>query len=228
MGGSWKPLADNTWVEIAHTAYPTELKGFWVWRTRGTGVWYNIGRTKVFPTPADPSKTHAEAIAFLTKNCSVTPSIRWPLQESDIFGSCAREKGFDSIQFEPQQGQKPLGTFGLPGLTEIVLVNIDGHDSCGVDDASKTPLREGWMASKQCDCENAVISDSCGLMPKAPNPLTATPLCKLQEGAFWNRWKPCDPTPCKPTSCGKRGTSGNVGRLSISDVSKMADLKFVT
>jgi hypothetical protein len=204
---TWKPLPDNTWTEIAHVALPTELLSYWVWRTRGSGIWYNVGKTKVFPTPADPSKTHAEAIAWLTSNCSKTPSAGWPQQESDIFGFCAREKGYDSLQFEPMAGEKPLGTFGQPGMTEIVMVNIDGKYNCGVEDASKTPLREGWMAARQCDCENYEYADSCGLMPRAPFPMSvfgsSPPLCKTQEGPpFWNRWKACDPTTCKPTKCG--------------------------
>merc|ERR1719183_928521 len=158
--GSWKPLRDNTWVEITHTAYPTELSGYWVWRSRGSGIWYNIGKTKVFPTPADPKLTHHEAIQFLTNNCSKKPSSSWPQQESDIFGFCAREKGYDTLQFEPAAGQEPVGSFGMPGLTEMVLVNIDGKYNCGVEDASKTPLRAGWMASRQCGCTNYEFSDT--------------------------------------------------------------------
>merc|ERR1712039_540625 len=108
----------------------------------------------------------------------------------------------------------------------------DGHDSCGVDDASKTPLREGWMASKHCDCKNAVISDSCGLMPKAPFPLTATPLCKLQEGPFWNRWKPCDPTTCLPTKSGKRSIHVDAGaamtQMYAGDGAAFASSSYVT
>lgn len=210
--GTWEPLPNNTWVEVTHTVFPTELEGFWVFRTRGSGIWYNTGRTMVFPTPSDLSKIHADAIAFLTKDCSIKPSIRWPLMESDIFGFCAREKGIDSIQFEPQARQKPLGTFGLTGMTEMVLVNIDGKYNCGVEDAGKTPLREGWMASRQCSCVSYNITDSCGLMPNAPgsiiDKLLASPLCKLQEGPFWNRvLRKCDPSTCKPTKCGIRSTS---------------------
>ena len=62
-------------------------------------------------------------------------------QESQIFGLCAREKGFDTIQFEPMQGQVPVGTFGFPGLTEMVLVGIDGDKACGVQNPRDTPLR---------------------------------------------------------------------------------------
>merc|ERR1712070_1297972 len=45
----YTPLPSNTWTEIEHTAIPTELKGFWVWRLRGTGVWANSGNTIAFP-----------------------------------------------------------------------------------------------------------------------------------------------------------------------------------
>ena len=65
------------------------------------------------PTPADPSQTHAEAIAWARKGCSVKISSDWPLLESQIFGLCVREKGYGSVQFAPQQGQEPLGTFNL-------------------------------------------------------------------------------------------------------------------
>jgi len=204
--GSYKALPDSTWVEITHTAFPTELKGLWAWRQRGSGIWYNTGRTKVFPTPADPMQIHKEAIKFLKENCSISTSGQWwPRMESDIFGFCAREKGYDTIQFEPQAGQQPTGTFGLTGLTEMVIVNIDGRYNCGVEDTIKTPLRAGWRASRQCDCENYAYTDSCGLMQRGPFPFsvvgTDPPLCKAQEGHFWNRWKSCDPLTCKVTRC---------------------------
>lgn len=203
--GSWKPLPANTWFEFSHVALPTELQGFWAWRQRGSGVWYNTGKTIVFPTPADNSQIHKEAIAFLSENCSKTPSKSWPQQESDIFGFCAREKGYDTIQFEPHAGEVPLGTFGQPGLTEVAMVNIDGKYSCGVEDSSKTQLRQGWRASQQCLCENVRISDSCGLMPRPPFPLSilgaSPPICALQGKYIW---KDCDPLACRATSCGPK------------------------
>jgi hypothetical protein len=213
---TWEPLQDNCWVEIQHMALPTELQSYWVWKMPGSGVWYNIGKTKVFPTPANPAETHKEAIAWLTANCSKKPSAQWPRQESDIFGFCAREKGIDSLQFRPQDGQKPIGTFGQTGMFEIAMVNIDGQYNCGVPDASKTPLRQGWMASRQCDCINYPYDDSCGLMPRAPFPISIwgsdPPLCKKQQGPpFWNRWKKCNPATCRRTKC-------NVQKQPMADV----------
>lgn len=98
----WTPAANHTWVEVSHRVYPTELEGMWVWRQRGSGIFANVGRTIVFPTPSNPADIHKTAIEFLTANCSKRPSVEWPQLESDIFGFCAREKGYDSIQFEPQ------------------------------------------------------------------------------------------------------------------------------
>lgn len=200
--GKWEPVPNNTWVEVTHAVFPTELEGSWVWRSPGSGVWYNMGRTLVFPTPADPAKTHAEAIAFLTAHCSKKISPYWPQLESDIFGSCARELGYDSIQFQPQDGQSPMGTFGLTGLTEAVLVNVDGQYGCGTADPKQTPLRQGWKASSQCECENTPIPPDCGLMPFPPYPINITgakpPLCAAQAQ---NKSVPCNTLACKHMTC---------------------------
>jgi hypothetical protein len=214
MGGfqiyheTWQPAANDSWIEIAHAVYPTELEGMWVWNARGSGVWANVGRTIVFPTPVDPSKTHAEAIAYLRQGCSKTPSWEWPQLESDIFGFCAREKGIDSIQFQPQTGQVPTGTFGLTGVTEVVLVNLDGNKGCGVDDPSTTPLRQGWNAAKMCKCTNAPIPPLCGLMAFPPAgmlpSLVSPPLCAAQAA---NKSVACNGYLCSHTSCGLTSSS---------------------
>jgi hypothetical protein len=117
----WRPVPNNTWIEVSHMVIPTELNGSWVWVTRGSGIWANVGKTIVFPTPADPAKTHAEAIVWAREGCSVKISPKWPLLESQIFGLCVREKGYDSVQFEPQQGQSPIGTFNITGVKIAVL-----------------------------------------------------------------------------------------------------------
>jgi len=197
--GVYEPLPANTWTEIAHSVFPTELKGMWVWRLRGTGVWANTGNTIVFPQPAGTQQSHVEAISFLTEGCSVSISSTWPRQESDIFGSCAREKGYNTIQFEAQEGKTPMGTFSSVGLTEMVLVNSDGCFTCGTDDASQTELRSGWMASLQCDCENVEIPATCGLMPFAPPNLIADPpLCERQRS---DSQIACNPFTCLMTTC---------------------------
>ena len=72
---------------MQHTALPTELQSDWAWRLRGTNVFFNVGRTIVFP-----GDEHATAIRVLAAGCSKSPSPKWPQMESDIFGFCAREK----------------------------------------------------------------------------------------------------------------------------------------
>ena len=85
----WTPAQNNTWIEILHTAVPTELQGDWVFKLPGTNVWFNVGRTIVFCCAGD----HAAAIKFLAAGCSKRiDQSKWPQYESDVFGFCAREK----------------------------------------------------------------------------------------------------------------------------------------
>lgn len=199
----WLPVPNNTWIEISHAVYPTEVHGMWVWVLPGTGLWYWTGKTIVFPTPSDMSKIHMEAIEFLSENCSIDVNFsKWPQVESDVFGLCAREKGYDSVQFSPQQGEEPIGTFTLTGLFEMVAVDVDGDKTCGVERPSDTPLRQGWMASEQCRCTNELISDSCGLMPQPPYPLNVSGeeprLCEIREN---NLHAICNPRTCGISHC---------------------------
>lgn len=192
---SYEPASANTWIEITHRQVPTELKGMWCWRMRGSGVWFNTGNTRTFPG-------HAEAGIFLQTGCSAKVHWAWPRQESDLYGSCAREKGYESIQFEPQS-LTPLSTWGAPGMTELVITGLDGQNNCGTADGSKTTLRSGWMASQQCDCETLEAPPRCGISTRAPMfpyfGYSDPPLCAAQTGVHF--WVPCDPSECKPTAC---------------------------
>ena len=212
---TWTPAANHSWVEVSHLVMPTELAGAWIWNTPGSGVWANVGRTVVFPSHTETAKTHAEAIAFLRKGCSRPISNKWPQQESDIFGFCAREKGIDSVQFGPSS-HAPLGTYGMPNAFEAVLTTLDGNQTCGVPNASATPLRVGWAAGEPCECErNLPINASCGLMPQCPMPrippwcgerCDCSPrLCGTHMGP--KPWPDCEPAACMPwsQSCDRRG-----------------------
>ena len=94
------------------------------------------------------------------------------------------------------------GSFGLTGLTEMVLVNIDGDKQCGVANSSATPLRQGWHASARCECANEPIPKGCGIMPRPPFPYSLfgeqPRLCELREESRLNS---CRPQDCKPTTC---------------------------
>ena len=193
--GQWAPAPNNSWIEVARVVVPTEYSCAWAWNAPGSGVWFNVGRTIVFPTPSDQSELHAAAIEYLTQGCSAWQGwSAWPAVENVIFGDCAREKGIDSIQFEPQQGQSPTGTFNITGVTELVMVNVLGNYTCGAADASASPLRVGWAASEACTCENQPIDPTCGLMPDCPPtmPLGCTPpICEAAA-----QGQPCNPATC--------------------------------
>lgn len=171
----------------------------WVFRTRGSGVWANIGNTIVFPTPKNMSKVHHEAIEFLSKDCKAWESFgenltAWPRYESVIFGDCAREKGYDSVQFEPQS-LHPFETFNMIDEVEMVLTRLDGQYACGTKDASKTTLRSGWMASRSCKCENPPLPDNCGLAVPGLTRQTDPPLCKDSSKEM------CDMSACPISKC---------------------------
>eukprot|EP01047_Picozoa_sp_COSAG01_P019744 COSAG01_NODE_1108_length_11662_cov_189.275534_2_plen_174_part_00 len=85
----WTPAPNNSWIEILHTTVPTELQGDWVFKLRGTNVWFNVGRTIVFCCAGQ----HDEAQKFLSAGCSKQiDTSKWPAFESDVYGFCAREK----------------------------------------------------------------------------------------------------------------------------------------
>lgn len=171
----WQPLASNTWFEIQHIAVPWEADGFWAFRARGTGVWANSGNTIVLPDGDFLNHTlHVEASKFLARHqqchgINIT-------DRDAIFGRCAREIGYDSIQFSPDT-TKPWGTFGNIAKTELVIPSLAGQFSCGTSQGRYSPLRSGWAASNKCACENAPISKRCD-SDLAHCPLTA---CKLEE-----------------------------------------------
>jgi len=169
---------------------------------------------------------HKAAMNFLAQGCSKKPSMMWPRIESDIFGFCAREKGIDSIQFAPQEGVNFTGTFGVPGLFEMVFSNLQGDKDCAVDNVNEIyinesseyesdlkGLKEGWKASRPCNCTNHAINDECGIVPVPPWPLdwigTDPPVCKIQKHHhFWQRWPKCKLEKCRVTAC----LGQNVGR----------------
>ena len=98
-----------------------------------------------------------------------------------------------------------MWTFGLTGMTEMVLVDIDGDKGCGVPKPATTPLRTCWDASERCSCSNDEIAPECGLMPRPPFPYNIMgekpPLCALRNH---NHSASCNPAACKGWTC-RRG-----------------------
>jgi len=168
----WQPVPSNTWFEIRHVALPWEVNGFWAYRARGSGIWVNSGNTIVLPDGNYLNGTlHVEASEFLAKLC---PDIHAKDRDA-IFGRCAHEAGYDSVQMTPD-ATKPWGSFGNIATTELVIPALEGRYSCGTPKGSDTPLRSGFAASHKCACETA---------PK-------TELCKDDD----SDWKYCPLTAC--------------------------------
>eukprot|EP01043_Picozoa_sp_COSAG02_P048456 COSAG02_NODE_4761_length_5016_cov_3.037014_2_plen_204_part_00 len=107
----WRPAPSNTWIEVEHLVIPTELQGSWIYPLRGTNVWFNVGRTVVFPRDGGLSGGgHDSGVRFLATGCSRRPSNAWPQYESDVFGFCAREK---VRTFEPHRAWGILTSYAF-------------------------------------------------------------------------------------------------------------------
>jgi len=106
----------------------------------------------------------------------------------------------DSVQFEPQELEVPTGTFGLPGLTELVLTDLQGDLDSGSANASETLLRSGWFATDTCAVENTPIDPLCGLMafPPLPEVMVSPKLCEAQAE---DPSVACEGTRCVATTC---------------------------
>ena len=138
----WRPAPSNAWVEIMHIAIPTELQGSWIYPLRGTNVWFNVGRTVVFPRDGSLTGSgHDSGKRFLATGCSRPPSNAWPLQESDAFGFCAREK---VRTFEPHRARGLLTSYAFHRNGQLLpiyalslasdLIATSNNDHCDLNE----------------------------------------------------------------------------------------------
>lgn len=144
----WHPppyaaFAASTWVEVMHEQDPfgDEHNGAWFVHAKGSGVWYNIGKTVTFGDHGN---------AFMHFNAF------------DNEGMCraAAAAGYDTVQFtsHPDHVNYPCDRAGgYPYMNiEIVAVKLQGTYTCGsVGKPDPNVLRSGW-ADKPCDCNNAI------------------------------------------------------------------------
>jgi len=150
----WHPppyaaFSDNQWVEVLHEQDPfgDEHFGAWYLHAKGSGVWYNIGKSVTFPD-------HAEAYAhFNTFN-------------NEAMCRAAAAAGFDTIQFtaHPDHVNYPCDTAGhYPYMNiEIVAVKLQGTYACGSNvKPDFNVLRSGW-ADQPCACDNTIRFSNCG------------------------------------------------------------------
>lgn len=89
---------DNQWVEVNHCCCDPPGTGYWFYFTRGSGIWYNLGRTIVFPDHIDAycyftKTTKCEFTSYDTANLILNQTLNKTIY------SLAKAQGFDSIQY---------------------------------------------------------------------------------------------------------------------------------
>ena len=150
----WHPppyaaFADSTWVEVMHEQDPfgDEKIGAWFVHAKGSGVWYNIGRSISF-------KEHSDAYAHFNAN------------GNEDMCRAAASAGYDTVQFTEHVDHvnypcDRIGGYPFMNI-EIVAVKLQGTYSCGADKApDDNTLRSGW-ANQKCKCDNSLEFANCG------------------------------------------------------------------
>lgn len=139
----------NTWVEVSHCVEkltyhyvePTALRpsamqqqlGAWYYITPGTGIWWNVGRTRSF-------HTHYDAVEALVG--PLEPPCYMCHGQMNSVVQAAIAAGLDSLQFTDHDDQ----TCGNMAV-ELLDVRGVGRRVC-----SSSGLRRGWLAAEPCEC----------------------------------------------------------------------------
>ena len=137
------------WVEVMHKADPfgDEHYGAWFLYTKGSGVWYKIGKHIAFDE-------HSDAYAHFGVNGN-----------QDMCRAAAKA-GFDSIVFLAHKDHVNYPcdkAGGYPFMNvEIVAVKLVGTYACAFQgEPDEGIIRSGW-ATKPCHCNNQLANSNCG------------------------------------------------------------------
>lgn len=148
------PLADGTWAEVTHCAGGwNEAEGHWMYVARGSGLFVNIGRTRVF-------HTHDEAARAFLPPLNRCEGEMW-CHYGHCVSQCDRElpnvlraaalEGYTSLQFIHHCDMR-CNVCGH----ELVLLGIPGGEACH----PRISYRRGWNASLPCTCHASATRTS--------------------------------------------------------------------
>ena len=145
----WQPLSStppydgfpsHSIVEVSHKKDPfgDEHHGMWFLYGKGTGVFLDIGNTKIFDDHSDAEKYFGA-------------------HGNEDMCQKAAAKGYDSIQFirHPDATNYPCAQgIGASWMNmEIVATRLVGTYPCGQAHGTAAALRAGWNGEKPCKCD---------------------------------------------------------------------------
>jgi len=134
-------LPDNTWVEVIHSAYPADENfGAWFYYAKGSGIWYNIGKSVAFQDHSGAGQYYG------TKSSS-----------NEVMSMLCAAAGDDTIQFlnhvDPGTCNECCTKSRNPASWNIELVAcaMKGRYACAAEPGDTT-LKAGWMGKRNCEC----------------------------------------------------------------------------
>jgi hypothetical protein len=138
---------DNTWVEVSHRAFPKdEHFGAWFYYAKGSGMWYNIGKSIAF-------QDHQGAY----EHYGADKSDHWS-KRNEVMSKLCAAAGDDTIQF---LNHVDGGTCNdccrdstpseVSWNYEFVACAMKGKYACAAEPGDTT-LKAGWMGKRNCEC----------------------------------------------------------------------------
>jgi len=153
----WHPLdsatpyngfSSHSVVEVSHHAdyFGDENFGMWFVYASGSGVFLDLGVTKIF-------ERHRDGYEFFEATGN-----------EDMCRKAAAAQ-YDTIQFigHTDDVNYPCAhQIGAPWLNmEIVAVKLVGKYTCGIERDTPPSLRAGWKGAKECVCDPALPTTNC-------------------------------------------------------------------
>ena len=145
----YKGFASNSIVEVSHHRDPfgDEHHGMWFVYAKGSGVFLDLGKTRVF-------NDHQDAYDFFKTGAS-----------NEQMCQAAAAQGYDSVQFirhKDGTNYPCAAKIGADWMNmEIVAVRLVGTYPCGQKDGTSSALRAGWGGDKACKCDPNNPNTNC-------------------------------------------------------------------
>jgi len=151
LGSSvFKGFGSHSVVEVSHRKDPfgDEHHGMWFVYAKGSGVFLDLGQTKIF-------QDHDDANAYF--NCGKCGN--------EAMCQAAAAHGYDTVQFIAHSDStnypcaKSIGAQWMN--VEIVAVKLVGTYPCGQAQGTAAALRAGWDGDKPCKCDPNNPNTNC-------------------------------------------------------------------
>jgi len=148
-------VPEGYWVEVSHTVFPGDKGAIWYYMAVGSGVWFNVGYTKVY-------NDHPDAVwDMLGSDCHDEGQDKGggtPTECEQDFSSLysvANDLGLDSIQITGHHdclcGLEGQSSYKYNRLCPTEIIALKDPD--GAAKGCSWLLRGGWEASSDCDCQ---------------------------------------------------------------------------